>query len=876
MGDPVRVLHVADPAFAARAADALERVDARLAVETATGVEEALDRLGDVDCVVSAYDLSDRDGIDLLEAVRDRDADHPFVLWTDSGSEAVASEAISAGVTDYLRRDSDPEWRRLADRVLDAVGDGRAGLDYRELFEHSPDGIVVQEPDGSFVDMNDAYAELFGYDRETLLAAGFEAIHPNEPPYTLDCARERLREVFDSGPRTFEWPGVTSDGERLWTEVTLTPIRLDGADRVLATAREVTERKERERELRRIDRRYRAIFDDPNILAGLLDRDGTVLAVNETAMEYVDTAREAVVGKSFWETPWFAQSDAARANIKTRIDRAAAGEYVEFEADLAGVDGTSHVIEGVFRPVTDDGDVVSIVVSAREVTERTERERELERIRDFFTEAERLGDLGAWEFDADGDAVWTDGTRRIHGVDDDFDPAVESGIDFYHPDDRERISNAVERALTARESYDIEARLITATGDTRWVRTRGKPVGADGEGGADIVRGYIQDITDRKERERELREAKSQLESAIDAGAVGTWEWRVDEDRVVVDRAFADTIGIDPDAAAEGVPADRFFDPIHDADRDRVERAVEAALDDCGEFAEEYRVRNADGDRRWVVARGSVARDDAGTPVTFSGTVTDITERKAYERRLEQQNERLEMFASVVSHDLRNPLTVAQGRLELARTECRCDCDEFEAIDRAHERMRALIDDLLELARQGEGVDDTEPVELASIVRTCWRTVDTGDAELVVDTAATVEADRSRLQQLLENLIRNAFEHGSTSSRSDDGAERGGWTRSGDGVERDAIDSQPQADDSPVTITVGDLPDGFYVADDGPGIPESERHAVFEVGYTTREGGTGFGLSIVEQIVDAHGWTVSVTESDAGGARFEITGVETA
>jgi signal transduction histidine kinase len=307
-----------------------------------------------------------------------------------------------------------------------------------------------------------------------------------------------------------------------------------------------------------------------------------------------------------------------------------------------------------------------------------------------------------------------------------------------------------------------------------------------------------------------------------------------------------------------------------------------------------------------VVARGSVECDDAGTPITFTGTVTDITESKAYERRLEQQNERLETFASVVSHDLRNPLTVAQGRLKLARAECRCDCDEFEAIDRAHERMRALIDDLLELARQGEGVDDTEPVELASVVRTCWRTVDTGDAELVVDTEATVEADRSRLRQLLENLIRNAVEHGSTGNRTesgdsvehgstdsrtqsgdsvehgstssrpspDDGAERGAWTRSGDGVERDATDSQPQADDSPVTITVGDLPDGFYVADDGPGIPESERHAVFEVGYTTREGGTGFGLSIVERIADAHGWTVSVTGSDAGGARFEIAGVE--
>ncbi|AZH24887.1 PAS domain S-box protein [Haloplanus aerogenes] len=869
MGDSVRVLYVDDPGLVARAATGLGRADARLTVETATSVDEALGRVDDADCVVSAYDLSDGDGVDFLGAVRERDPDRPFILFTDAGSEAVASEAISAGVTDYVRKDavSDP-WRQLADRVVDAADRSRDSVDYRAIFEHSPDGIVVQNPDGSFVDMNDAYADLFGYDREAFLEADFEAVHPDEPPYTLDHAREQIRDALESGPRTFEWPGITSDGEQFWTEVHLTPIRLDGADRVLATVRDVTERKERERELQRAERRYRAILDDPNILAGLLDPDGTVLDVNETALAYVDAPREAVIGVPFWGTPWFAQADAARAGIKTRIDRAASGEYVEFEADLTGADGTVHAIEGVFRPVASEDEVVSIVVSAREVTERKERERELERIRDFFMEAERLGNLGAWEYDADDNVVWTEGTRRIHGVDDDFEPTVAAGLDFIHPDDRDRVASAVEAAMEMGEPYDIEARLITASGDTRWIRARGEPVDTDGT----TVRGYIQDITDQKERERQLREAKSQLEAAIEAGALGTWGWSIPEDRVVVDRAFAETFGIDPDAAADGVPIDRFLSAIHEEDRDRVEDAIDAALDDCGEYAEEFRVRDAVGDFRWVVARGNVECDESGAPVTFPGTLTDITERKAYEQRLERQNERLETFASVVSHDLRNPLTVAQGRLQLARLACTCDCDEFDAIERAHERMRALIDDLLTLARQGEGVDDTEPVHLSSVVASCWRTVDTTNADLIVDTDLIVEADRSRLQQLLENLIRNAIEHGSAGSRlgADDAVEyrsTGNRTQSGDAVEHGP-------DDDTVTITIGDLDDGFYVADDGPGIPESERETVFEAGHTTREGGTGFGLSIVEQIADAHGWSVAVTASDTGGARFEITGVE--
>jgi signal transduction histidine kinase len=104
----------------------------------------------------------------------------------------------------------------------------------------------------------------------------------------------------------------------------------------------------------------------------------------------------------------------------------------------------------------------------------------------------------------------------------------------------------------------------------------------------------------------------------------------------------------------------------------------------------------------------------------------------------------------------------------------------------------------------------------------------------------TVEADASRLTQLLENLYRNAIEHS----------------------------------DETVTVSVGPVDDGFYVADSGPGISEAERSGIFEAGYTIRDEGTGFGLRIVEQIATAHGWEIAVSESESGGARFEFTAVE--
>ncbi|MBP1922903.1 signal transduction histidine kinase [Halorubrum alkaliphilum] len=215
-------------------------------------------------------------------------------------------------------------------------------------------------------------------------------------------------------------------------------------------------------------------------------------------------------------------------------------------------------------------------------------------------------------------------------------------------------------------------------------------------------------------------------------------------------------------------------------------------------------------------------------------------ELEANERELERQNAQLEQFASVVSHDLRNPLSVAQGNVDLLRDEY--EIDRLDTVSDAHDRMETLIEDLLTLARQGDAIRGVESVGLAELSRACWEQVATEDATVSIDDPPMVMADRDRLRQLLENLFRNSVEHG------------------GEGP----------------NVTVGTLDDGngFYVADDGPGIPESERDRVFESGHSTVDSGTGFGLAIVAEIAEAHGWDVHVADATGGGVRFEITGVE--
>jgi PAS domain S-box-containing protein len=243
---------------------------------------------------------------------------------------------------------------------------------------------------------------------------------------------------------------------------------------------------------------------------------------------------------------------------------------------------------------------------------------------------------------------------------------------------------------------------------------------------------------------------------------------------------------------------------------------------------------------RYYDVRISPVQDRRDRTVGRLVLIHDVTERRRHEQELERQNDQLEQFASFLSHDLRNPLTVARGYVEAAR-----DAEELSYLDeveRSHDRMETMIEEALTYAREGQSIGDPEPTELRSFARRAWGNVDTRDASLSVTTDVVLEADRQRLLRILENLYRNAVQH--------------------------------VGDD--VSVTVGSLPEpqrGFFVEDDGPGIPASERGSVLETGFTTHEEGSGFGLAIVRTIAEAHGWEVRVVDGSSGGARFEFSGV---
>lgn len=297
-------------------------------------------------------------------------------------------------------------------------------------------------------------------------------------------------------------------------------------------------------------------------------------------------------------------------------------------------------------------------------------------------------------------------------------------------------------------------------------------------------------------------------------------------------------------------------DELFDSRESLIGRRIDGVLADRPELQSVYgrltetetkdSERIASGDAHLTVEADPIT-DQSGR-VSWLLLIQDETEQVHRERALERQIDRLDQFAKIVSHDLRNPITIARGFTKRARESG--DVSYLERVSRAIDRMDEIVENVLALARAGHEVTDPTPTPLASLVEDAWANVATEEATLSL-TAATEEgtilADPRHARRLLENLVRNSVEHGA---------------------------SEAGAADITVTVDVEQQELGTVTvrfADDGPGIPPAKRDAIFEDDYTT--GGTGLGLAIVEEIATAHGWTVSVGESEDGGALFTLEGV---
>jgi PAS domain S-box-containing protein len=281
---------------------------------------------------------------------------------------------------------------------------------------------------------------------------------------------------------------------------------------------------------------------------------------------------------------------------------------------------------------------------------------------------------------------------------------------------------------------------------------------------------------------------------------------------------------------------------IHPDDIERVrEEFISQVYQEGSGFTDGLTCLTKDGEAVPTEISGAAldAGEDGTDPARMIAMLRDVSDRVQHRRELEEKVDRLDQFANIISHDLRNPLATVSGHAERAR-ETGAE-EHFDAIEEAVAQMDEMLSDLLDLARQGDLVGERTAVELEPLVRRVWMDFDLDAATLEVPSSTRFVADRSRMEELFSNLFENTHTHCGEA----------------------------------VTVCVGTLEDadGFYFEDDGNGIPVDQRETVFEWGHTTSRDGTGFGLAIVAAIVDAHGWQIDVCEAQSGGARFEITGL---
>lgn len=581
--------------------------------------------------------------------------------------------------------------------------------------------------------------------------------------------------------------------------------------------------------------------------------DNPITYVNEGFVRLTGYAREEILGRNCRFLQGERTDPEPVGQMRAAID---AGESVTVELLNYRKNGDPFWNRVTIAPLSDGAEVTNFVGIQQDVTDRKRRERDLEHEREFVEQGLDVLDDVFYVIGTDRRLRrWNQRLPEVTGYTDD-EIAEMDVLEFVPADEREPITGSIENVLNG-EPETVESALLTADGERIPYEFTGSRLTAPGGELVGLV-GVGREVTERTRRRTVLESLHGiattiQNEESVDGVCERTVDAAADvlefdlcslllcEGEWLVPRATsaeAPSGGSRPMRLDQGLAGKTF----RTGNSHRVDEVSDDGDADPAKECYRSGFSVAVGERGVFQAASTEPAAFDAQDVEFAELLVShaasAIERIERESALERQNERLEEFASIVSHDLRNPLNVAAGRLDLARETC--DDDNLEDVARAHGRMEALIDDLLALAREGRSVLETEPVDVAAAVADCWCHVETAEADLEVETERSIVADPSRFQRLLENLVRNAVEHAGPD----------------------------------VTVRVGDLDDGIYVEDDGPGIPAANREAVFETGYSEFQDGTGFGLGIVERICEAHGWEVAVTDGDDGGARFELSGIE--
>ena len=435
-------------------------------------------------------------------------------------------------------------------------------------------------------------------------------------------------------------------------------------------------------------------------------------------------------------------------------------------------------------------------------------------------------------------------------------------ISDFHADD-EVICDILDKLSAGERLQEYPARLRCKDGSIKNVLIDSSVMWKDGR--FVHTRCFTRDVTARLQAERALAAARSQLESALEAGAIAAWTWDIPANRLHADRHLARLFNL-PASENEGRDLDDYVRCIHPEDVEQVKDALRRSLEEGDDYAADYRILQPDGSVRWVSARGRTERDSTGHPVCMPGVLVDITERKKLEQELRlrveelgQADRRKDEFLATLAHELRNPLAPVRNSLEILKMRG-LDAATVErtraVMERQVHHLVRLVDDLLDVSRVMRGKIDLrrEPVELATVVA---RAVEMAQSLIeaqghrlelsLPQQSLLVDGDAVRLTQVVGNLLTNSAKY----------TPANGHIRVAAAVEGATV--------------------ALSVRDDGIGMSAELLPHVFELfvqaDHTSARstGGLGIGLTLVKNLVELHGGTVEARSAGQGqGSEFIV------
>jgi PAS domain S-box-containing protein len=626
------------------------------------------------------------------------------------------------------------------------------------------------------------------------------------------------------------------------------------------------------------------IVDEMYQLVGILDANGINLESNQTSLAAAGLKREDVIGKYFWETPWWPEE--TRGILKTAVLKAAAGEFVRFEIENKVQNG-SIFVDFSLKPVRDsNGKVKFIIPEGRDITARKRVEDELQRknieLQSAYsllkkqelelraahsasenalaTSEERLqlatetAQLGFWDLNIEtGRLFWDRTIMKMFEYDpNEFDETMDAFYCRLHPADLQMVKSQFESAIRDHSNFNAEYRITLPDGNLRYAVAKGRAIYSSSGQPTRMV-GMVIEVTERKVAElaletrfRELAESMPQI--VFTANAEG--------EPLYFNQNWFTYTGLVP-----GAEKDAWTSAIHPEDLPMVTSTWAEARVHCNPWELEYRVKSADGTYRWHLGRSVPSHDPKCVAIRWYGALTDIDDQKRSQLALSHAVRMRDEFLSIASHELKTPLTSLKlqthmHQRKLARTEysnenTRWAAKSVDTMDRQIERLTRLIEDMLDVSRidSGKLSIHLEEFDLGEAVADSYAQIKPQfeaaqcQVSLILEPGVKGQWDHFRIEQVILNLFTNAIKYGAGKP----------------------VEIRVRAENDRAVLTVRDF---------GMGV-SPENHARiferFERAADMREiSGLGLGLYITRHIVQMHGGTINVESEIGEGSTFKV------